>query len=379
MRFLIVDDDAIAVKQLEVLVRNLSPDYGVDTTVDVDEAIELAKKNVYDGAFLDVEMPKLNGIALAKQLRNIQSNLNIVFVTGNEQYAIDAFKLHVEGYILKPATLELVEKEINYIKGQNNELDKPSIITFGGFDMIVNGEIVNFHRGKAKELLAILVDKRGASISSAQGCALLWPEALDDDSLKSHYRTIIATLKKSLEEVGLEDIIVKGHNSLSLDVDKVSCDVYEFLDGNPAFINSFTGEYMPDYEWAETTLVRLEDLAYRYEEATQRGERAMYKFLERRNITRVEYEKNCRVLFCDTGEVVYAHSTDISPSGMGILLDGAISNLIGREVFVVAPTMIVYAEIVRMSPGKDGYTFVGIKAKEINSIGDTVDTLSKLA
>src|SRR5699024_1307928 len=87
------------------------------------EAIELNSKLNPDLIFLDIQMPKLNGIEVARKISNSNHHPHIVFVTAYEKYAIDAFEVDAMDYILKPITDERLEKGIGKIleKIENGE------------------------------------------------------------------------------------------------------------------------------------------------------------------------------------------------------------------------------------------------------------------
>ena len=57
--------------------------------------------------------------------------------------------------------------------------------------------------------------------------------------------------------MGAEDVIVKAWNSCGIDTSKVECDYYDYLKGDNYALNSFQGEYMSQYSWAEMTLGEL--------------------------------------------------------------------------------------------------------------------------
>ena len=60
-------------------------------------------------------------------------------------------------------------------------------------------------------------------------------------------------MKKSLRLYGIEDILIKSWNHLAIDVSKIRCDAYDFEKGDISAINSFHGEYLSNYSWAEFT------------------------------------------------------------------------------------------------------------------------------
>lgn len=74
--------------------------------------------------------------------------------------------------------------------------------TFGGFEVFVDGSPLLFKRSKAKELLAYLVDRRGASVSNSDARTILWEDGVDSISQKSYFRTIVTELRAALKKSG---------------------------------------------------------------------------------------------------------------------------------------------------------------------------------
>lgn len=83
---------------------------------------------------------------------------------------------------------------------------------------------------------------------------------------------------------------------------------------------------------------------------------------ERRKISRVAYKANGVVVICDTQEKIYVDVKDISPLGMGIRVPEGHEGLLGKQVIVVAETLIMYAEVSREEKQEDGSTFIGVHA-----------------
>lgn len=120
---------------------------------------------------------------------------------------------------------------------------------------------MKFARSLSKEAFAYLVDRRGAGCTVGEICSILWEDRQADKMLKSQCRVILGSLKKDLETVGAGDVIVKNWNTWGIDTGKISCDYYEFLKGDALAENSFRGEYMAQYSWAEMTIGRLLEMA----------------------------------------------------------------------------------------------------------------------
>ena len=85
---------------------------------------------------------------------------------------------------------------------------------------------------------------------------------------------------------------------------------------------------------------------------------------ERRNISRVDYSAKGVLVICDTGEKYEVETKNVSPLGMGVLVHESTPNLIGKDVIIVASTLIMYATVNRQADNNDGTHIIGIEAKQ---------------
>lgn len=259
MKFLIVDDEPLALRDLEEALKEAVQDCDILAFSSPGKALAQASSASFHVAFLDIEMGSANGLTFAKRLKDIQPDIHIVFVTSYAKYAVDAFKLHATGYLMKPALTEDILRELTFIYGEGiPTVKKVRVQTFGGFEIFVDGNPLQFKRSKAKELLACLVDRRGTSLTTAEACAVLWEDKSGGESQKSYLRTAITELKATLGEAGIKDILIKKYNSLAVDSSKIDCDSYRFLNGDPQAVNSYRHDYMPAYSWAEFSIPLFE-------------------------------------------------------------------------------------------------------------------------
>jgi two-component system LytT family response regulator len=212
-----------------------------------------------DVAFLDVEMPGMSGVELAANIKKKFPRVIIIFVTAYPQYRDHAFKIHANGYLMKPISKDLLNKELNEIMESFITPVKGRIVvhTFGSFECYVDDKPIKFSRSKSKELLAYLVDRRGASCTMNELAAVLIEDDGEEKAQQRNVRNWIADLKSSLHAVNADKIILKEHNSIAIDVTEIDCDYYRFLLGEPTAVNSFLGEYMSNYSWAEFTVAEL--------------------------------------------------------------------------------------------------------------------------
>ena len=97
----------------------------------------------------------------------------------------------------------------------------------------------------------------------------------------------------------------------------------------------------------------------------------MYKFRkgyremeERRGINRIEYRTKSVVVICDTQEKFMVDVKNVSPLGMGLILPKEYPNILNQDIIIVAPTMIMFANVNRVEPDADGQMIAGVHAKE---------------
>ena len=249
-----VDDEIYMLEALQEAVA-ASPDIErVEAFSTCSSALAYAMENPVDVAFLDINMRGIGGLGLAEKLIEYNPRCKIVFCTGYAEYAVSAFQLHVSGYLMKPITAEAVQKEIDHIKGVKTTEKLLNIKCFGNFEVFCNGEILPFKRKKAKELLAILVDRNGAGMTAKQICAILFPEDTDDSKSATYLRQLVFDLKNTLKRIGAEDVLRHETPYYRIDMNSVKCDYHDFLEsGRPKFY----GEYMTQYSWAEETCAML--------------------------------------------------------------------------------------------------------------------------
>ena len=206
-------------------------------------------------------MPEKNGVELARELKLLNPKINIIFATGFSEYMKEGIDLRMSGYITKPVTPEAVKEELenlrNPIEWSNEKRIK--ILTFGNFEVLVDGTPLKFDRKQSKEILAYLVDKRGTSATYSELAAMLWEDEEYDRTKQKNLQVYIASLVKSLLAVDVKDLLLKNRQGILLNTGIVDCDYYRFLEGDTRAINSFTGQYMSAYSWAEFTVGYLEN------------------------------------------------------------------------------------------------------------------------
>lgn len=263
MNILIADDEMSMRYDLKFAVERVaaSDDNVFFFAQDYDTAVEQINNNKIDIAFLDINMPGKTGLELAQTIKSLDSDINIIMVTAHRKYALDALRLYVSAYLLKPVddnelreALANLRKPVSQTQPDSKKLD---VKCFGNFEVFVDGKTVRFSRQKGKELLAYLVCLRGASATRGEICANLFEENNEKKSFE-HLKKAVQSLKKDLSKYKLEEALVHSRNAYLVNTDLIACDYYDYLERKPEAQNSYRGEFINQYSWAETYVYPLE-------------------------------------------------------------------------------------------------------------------------
>lgn len=255
MKAIAVDDEIYMLENLKEAVEASQDIESVDAFSSCSAALAYAEENPIDVAFLDINMRGIGGLALAEKLIELHPHCKIVFCTGYEEHAVSAFRMHASGYLMKPITPEAVQKEIDHIKGVKVTEKLLTVNCFGNFEVMYNGKTLPFKRTKSKELLAVLIDRKGAGMTAKQICAILFPEEPGDSKKAGYMRQLVLDVKNTLKLVGAEAVLSHDTPYYRINTDLLKCDYISYLEtGKPEFY----GEYMTQYSWAETTCALLQ-------------------------------------------------------------------------------------------------------------------------
>ncbi|MDO4977806.1 MAG: response regulator [Eubacteriales bacterium] len=278
MKILAVDDEALQLDKLTEAIQSVVPDAEIMSTIRPSHALYFAEENAFDVAFLDVQMRGMTGVELAKLITRLYPRMNIIFVTAYNDYKADAMDLRASGYITKPVNAAKIKQELMNLRypvtsgianggfsasfAAINETEKKFALNlqcFGNFDAFDRNNMpIRFERTKAKEMLAYLTYKRGSRCTSREIVAVLFENSEYNNKVQDSFRHITGALMKAMRKIGAEDVIIKEHQNYAIDMDKVSCDYYDFLKGDTAARNSYTGEFMSQYSWAKYTNAYLD-------------------------------------------------------------------------------------------------------------------------
>lgn len=251
MHVIYVDDEMPAINNFKFTVATFPEIEELNTFQSGEEALEFVKTHTVDAAFLDMEMPGLHGLALAKSLRSYEPEIRVVFVTAFDRYALEAFGVDAVGYVLKPYSATDIRKELAKCAYKPLPSHRVVIETMPNLSVTADGAPLRIPAGKPREMLALLIDCGERGFSMGECISKLWPERSYDAATQSLYRMTWKRLTTAFEDIGAGDLVYTSDNRRYIKTDAVSCDLYRILAGDKQAARKYTGEYLSEYSWSE--------------------------------------------------------------------------------------------------------------------------------
>ena len=241
MNVIYVDDEKLQLTNFCLTAAGMEMIDSLQTFKEGEPALAWVQEHPVDLAFLDIEMRGMNGIELARRLKRIDENIQIVFVTAYEQYALQAYGVDAIGYLLKPYLREDINKQLKRAERfQKQPKAEIQIRTMPELAVSVNGNPVMIGRNKQEELLALLIDRGESGLLKKDAIENLW----DGYSSDNIYWTTMSRLKKILDEAGASNLILTRGQTKYINTQLVDCDLYRMIKGDKRAIKTYTGEYL---------------------------------------------------------------------------------------------------------------------------------------
>ncbi len=256
-----IDDEPKMLQNLHSAIAEAAPQARIRDFLLGSEALNAVQQEGLkpDVVFSDIRMPGVNGLELALRLKALHPDVGFVFVTGYDDYALEAFHCHANGYLLKPVEPEQIRQELDALSNLRltPQPEKLSVQCFGYFEVFWKDKPLHFQRQQTKELLAYLISREGTACTNEQISTALWEDESALSVTNSRIRTLLSDLRSTLKSIGMEDVIIRRRGWIAVDRNRIDCDYYRMEDGEIAALNSFHGLFMQQYSWAELTAGEL--------------------------------------------------------------------------------------------------------------------------
>ena len=210
MRIAICDDEEkyrITLKTiLDKLLTNI--DYNIDTFDDGNNLYEAFSGTTYDLVFLDIEMPAVDGITLAKKIRSRSENVFIVFLTSHIEYALEGYEVNALRYLTKPVDIEKLKEVIRYVQEKQGS-SRQIIIKEDGEEILID----------INDVIYMESMNQNVRIVTAKGEHVIrynigdFEDQLKNDGFFRIHRGYLISLSK-VKKFSKNDVIMEGDEAL---------------------------------------------------------------------------------------------------------------------------------------------------------------------
>ena len=283
----IVDNDQDAIRHIIEMLEKHDRFNVIATYSDVETPLKKLANIKPDIVFTTIEIDGINGIDFTKKIKAIDSNIEVVFVTNNIEYALDSYAVDALDYIKKPIKSDDIESVIdryNNRKDVEQNDNVQMICCFNYFSFRENGKEVRnikWRTAKTKELLIYLIQNRNEVVRKDVIVELLWADSGIENAYSQlyssiyHLRKMLKTLDFNLEIISTDNGYELEFNNIIVDVDvwEKELSAMRRIDNNNIIdyteaLELYKGDYLGDetFIWQENERERLRVLYFYYTE-----------------------------------------------------------------------------------------------------------------
>ncbi|MCQ6563453.1 response regulator [Paenibacillus mendelii] len=282
MKVLIVDDEPGMLLAMKRLLSNMEGVELVGSFQNAAEVLDFVRDRSVDLAFLDIMIAADDGLELARSLRSVRADLDIVFTTSHSEFAMNAYDVYPLDYMVKPISRKRLAQTITRAASRRsastsdvegltpNRLTVQGLGCFGASSK--QAGTLKWISKKSMELFAYLLVNRGRSVAKPRILEDIFPE-MPLKNAEAYLNTAVYQLRKALAPHGFKEMVISAHEQYRVDLDHADVDFIQFEQGvetlseiheaNEAAAivleKQFTGELFEDnsFVWAAVERERL--------------------------------------------------------------------------------------------------------------------------
>ena len=226
MKSIIVEDEFPAREELKYFINNFS---NIDILAEFDNGLDVLKfiqNNFVDVIFLDINIPQLDGMLLAKTISQFKDKPKIVFITAYKEHAVDAFELDAFDYVLKPYSDDRIKatlKKLEKAEIKNDEIININTTTLGNLTLwkdnklvVVNIEEIYYCEARERETLVYTKDGQYIYKNSM----VEFEKKLTSEKFFKTHRSYIVNVNK------IKEIIPWFNSTYKLKLNGIENDIY---------------------------------------------------------------------------------------------------------------------------------------------------------
>ncbi|SDD70433.1 Two-component response regulator, SAPR family, consists of REC, wHTH and BTAD domains [Paenibacillus sp. UNCCL117] len=279
MKVLVVDDEPAMLLAMKRLLSGMEGVEIVGSFRNAAEVLDFVKSKEVDLAFLDIKIAADDGVELARSLRSLRGELDIVFTTSHTDFALHAYDVYPLDYMVKPISGMRLAQTIDRARGRRSAAsdnagghtaNRLTIRGLGCFEASSKqAGPVKWLSKKSMELFAYLLVHRGRSAAKSRILEELFPN-MPQKNAEMYLHTAVYQLRKALSPHGFKEMVISAHEQYRLDLDQADVDFIQLEQGVESYAEftiereaeaielekRFAGELFEDKSFGWATLER---------------------------------------------------------------------------------------------------------------------------
>lgn len=241
MHIMAVDDEQLALDYLKVLLLRHSPKHNITCFNSASEALSYLKSEgqTTETVFLDMEMPDMQGLKLAEEISEINPKIEIIFLTGHREFAVEAFELGVKDYLIKPLSFDRLEKALSRLDNRKEQVIETAPQMLGNTfhlvlkdrisitDPLGNSNEIRWRTGKAREVFLYLLHYQKRTVSKTEILDIFWTDFPIEKAYSQLY-TIIYHIRKTFKDYSDNIKLMNIDDGYRLLTSDVTIDIIEW-------------------------------------------------------------------------------------------------------------------------------------------------------
>ena len=230
MRIAVCDDEELFRIEFKTILDKVlvNSEYDIDTFSGGSSLYEAFLKTPFDLVFLDIEMPGIDGITLAKRLRAVSENVQIVFLTSHIEYALEGYEVNALRYLVKPVDINKLGEVLKYIQDKKNN-SRQIMIKQEGEDIVIDISDVIYIESLDKNVRIVTSESEYITRYNISD----YEEELKNSGFFRSHRSYLISLSK-VKKIVKNDVVMDGDISLPVSRSNVKAlkeALYAYVEG----------------------------------------------------------------------------------------------------------------------------------------------------
>ncbi|MBO4289215.1 MAG: response regulator [Lachnospiraceae bacterium] len=141
MKILVVDDHPLIVEDIIDELKEIAPKAECTGLSDPTEVMPCFREHRHEVVMLDIDMPGINGLTLAKSILEIQPKTNIIYITGHEKYALESYSTYASDFLVKPVSTKRLQNAMNNLRFPVSEITEEMIVSHYSGSAVIGARI----------------------------------------------------------------------------------------------------------------------------------------------------------------------------------------------------------------------------------------------